>query len=138
MGGIQRQAQELHERYLAAASKTAADVGEHAGLWGSTEPVRTVLEAVLAPLDIVAADHWVDALKEVAGQPAEWLKEVDQSFKVIQRLRAEGKPAVDEIKEAAQLTERPAPSWTRGTRSPHAGSELQPGQSRRSRDFPTP
>ena len=55
-----------------------------------TEPVRTVLEFVLAPLDIVAADHWVDALKEIAGQPAEWLKEVDKSFKVIQRLRAEG------------------------------------------------
>ena len=70
MSGIQSQAQDLHQRYLAAAAKTAGDVGEHSGLWDRTEPVRTVLEAVLAPLDIVAADHWVGALEKIAGQPA--------------------------------------------------------------------
>ena len=64
VSGIHGQAQELHQRYLAAASKTAAGVEEHSGLWGDTEPVRKVLEAVLAPLDIVAADHWVSALEE--------------------------------------------------------------------------
>ena len=62
VSGIHRQAQDLHQRYLAAAAKSAADVGDHSGLWDRTEPVRTVLEAVLAPLDIVAADHWVSAL----------------------------------------------------------------------------
>jgi hypothetical protein len=57
VSGIHSQAQELHQRYLAAAGRTAAGVEEHSGLWGDTEPVRKVLEAVLAPLDIVAADH---------------------------------------------------------------------------------
>ena len=71
VSGIHRQAQELHQRYLAAAAKTAADVGDHSGLWDRTEPIRTVLEAVLAPLDIVAADHWVSALEKVAGVPSE-------------------------------------------------------------------
>ena len=66
---VQNQAQELHQRYLAAASKTAAAVDEHKSVWENTEPVRKVLETVLAPLDIVAADHWVSALKEVAGLP---------------------------------------------------------------------
>lgn len=37
-------AQELHERYLAAAQKTtAANVGKHSGLWDRTEPVLSWL-----------------------------------------------------------------------------------------------
>jgi hypothetical protein len=121
--GIQQQAQDLHQRYLAAASKTAADTEAHSGLWGSTEPVRTVLEFVLAPLDIVAADHWVGALEKVAGVPSDWLKEADNEIKVIQRLRAAGKPAVEELKEGAKLLESTgtkldawdafAPGWLR-------------------------
>ena len=103
VSGIHGQAQELHQRYLAAAGKTAAGVEEHSGLWDSTEPVREVLEFVLAPLDIVAADHWIDALKEVAGQPADWLKEVDNSLVVIRGLRAAGQPRINEIQEAADL-----------------------------------
>ncbi len=123
VSGIHAQAEELHQRYLAAASKTAADVSAHPGLWDSTEPIRTVMEFALAPLDIVAADHWVDVLKEIAGVPADWLKEVDESLKVVQALRAEGKPAVDGIKEAAGLMESTgtkldawdayAPNWLR-------------------------
>ena len=103
VSGIHGQAQELHQRYLAAAGKTAAGVEEHSGLWDSTEPVREVLEFVLAPLDIVAADHWIDALKEVAGQPSDWLKEVDNSLVVIRGLRAAGQPRINEIQEAADL-----------------------------------
>ena len=103
VSGIHGQAQELHQRYLAAASKTAAGVEEHSGLWDSTEPVRTVLEFVLAPLDIVAADHWIDALKEVAGQPSDWMKEVDNSLIVIRRLQAAGQSRVNQIQEAADL-----------------------------------
>lgn len=121
--GIRQQAQELHQRYLSAASKTAADTDAHSGLWGSTEPVRTVLEFVLAPLDIVVADHWVSALEKVAGVPSDWLKEADNEIKVIQRLRAAGKPAVEELKEGAKLLESTgtkldawdafAPGWLR-------------------------
>ena len=102
---VHSQAQELHQRYLAAADKTAAGVDEHKSGWESTEPVRQVLEFVLAPLDIVAADHWVDALKEVAGQPSDWLKEVDNSIVAIQRLQAKGQIRVNAIQEAADLIE---------------------------------
>ena len=103
--GIHGQAQELHQRYLAAAGKTAAEVSANSDLWDRTEPVRTVLEFALAPLDIAAADHWVDVLREIAGVPAEGLKKVDESLEVIEALRASGKPAVDEMREAASVIE---------------------------------
>ena len=44
-------------------------------------------------------------LKEIAGVPAEGLKKVDESLEVVEALRASGKPAVDEIQEAANLIE---------------------------------
>lgn len=121
--GIHKQAQELHQRYLAAASKTAAGVDEHKSLWEGTEPVRKVLEAVLAPLDIVAADHWVSALKEVAGVPSEWEKQVGESVAEISKLAAAGKPRVEELIAAGKLAETAgvktdawyafAPGWLR-------------------------
>jgi hypothetical protein len=103
--GIHKQAQELHQRYLAAAGKVAAAVDEHKSLWEDTEPVRKVLETVLAPLDIVAADHWVSALKEVAGYPAELLKGVDETVEEIEKAKSAGKPIKDLLIEAANLTE---------------------------------
>ena len=75
---IDRQARDLHERYLEAAAKTAEDV-KPKSLWERTEPVRTVLEAVLAPFDIVVADHWVGALEKVAGVPSEWVAEAGRA-----------------------------------------------------------
>jgi hypothetical protein len=105
VSGIHGQAQELHQRYLAAASKTAAGVEDHAGLWGDTEPVRKVLEAVLAPLDIVGADHWVSALKEVAGVPAEWVTGVDERLGEIKDLIRAGKSPNEKLIETGQLIE---------------------------------
>jgi hypothetical protein len=101
--GIHSQAQELYQRYLAAASKTAAGVEDHSGLWGDTEPVRKVLEAVLAPLDIVAADHWVSALKEVAGVPAELVAKVDEKLSEVENLIRAGKPANEALVETGDL-----------------------------------
>ena len=106
VSGINSQATELHGRYLAAAGKTAADVGEHGNLWENTEPVRKVLEAVLAPFDIVAADHWVSALKEVAGVPSEWVKGVDESIGEAVKLIKAGKSPTEQLIEAANLTEK--------------------------------
>jgi hypothetical protein len=105
MSGIHSQAQELHERYLAAASKTAAAVGDHSSVWESTEPVRKVLEVALAPLDIVAADHWVSALKEIAGVPSEWEKQVAESVAEITKLAGAGKTRVEELIEAGKVAE---------------------------------
>jgi hypothetical protein len=105
VNGIHSQAQELHQRYLAAAGKTAAGVEEHSGLWGSTEPVRTVLEAVLAPLDIVVADHWVSALKEIAGVPAELVKGVGEQVEEIEKLKSAGQPITEQLIAAARFTE---------------------------------
>jgi hypothetical protein len=106
VSGIDRQAQELHQRYLAAAAKTAADIGDHSGLWDRTEPVRTVLEAVLAPLDIVAADHWVSALEKIAGVPAGWEKEVGGQLDAIEAAMQAGRSQVQELQAAAQFLER--------------------------------
>jgi hypothetical protein len=103
--GVHKQAQELHQRYLAAASRTAAAVDEHKSLWESTEPVRKVLELVLAPLDIVAADHWVDVLKEVAGVPSEWLKEVDEKIAEATKLSRAGKSPIEALIEGGYLAE---------------------------------
>jgi hypothetical protein len=106
VSGVRRQAEDLHQRYLAAAAKTAADVGDHSGLWDRTEPVRTVLEAVLAPLDIVAADHWVSALEKIAGVPSEWVKELDEQLGAIEAGLRAGRSQVQELQAAAQLLER--------------------------------
>ncbi len=106
VSGIHRQAQDLHQRDLAAAAKTAADVGDHSGLWDRTEPVRTVLEAVLAPLDIVAADHWVSALEKVAGVPSEWDKEAGEQLDAIEAAMRAGRSQVQELQAAAQFLER--------------------------------
>jgi len=121
VSAIQGHAQELHERYLAAAAKTAADAGGPSGLWGKTEPVRTVLEAVLAPFDIVAADHWVDALEKVAGVPAEWAEKFGKQVEGIEAAMRGGGSQVEELIAAAHLGESTggkidawyafAPSW---------------------------
>jgi hypothetical protein len=103
---IQAQAHALNGRYLGAATSTADPVDEDPGLWEKSEPIRKVLEAVLAPLDIVAADHWIDLLKEAAGVPAEWLKELDEQIETIESLQKAGKPASEALIEAAQLAER--------------------------------
>jgi transposase len=131
VSGIHRQAQDLHQRYLAAAAKTAADIGDHSGLWGRTEPVRPVLEAVLAPLDIVAADHWVSALEKVAGVPAEWVKELDNQITEIKGLITAGQSPVQELITAGKLAESTggkldawyafAPGWLRTAAGSVAG-----------------
>ena len=106
VNGIHGQAQELHQRYLAAASKTAAGVEEHSGLWGDTEPVRKVLEVVLAPLDIIAADHWVSVLEKVAGVPSELLKQAGESVDEVSDLMRAGKSPVEELIASANFLER--------------------------------
>jgi len=103
---IQAQARELNGRYLSAATSTAEPVDEDPGLWEKSEPIRKVLEAVLAPLDIVAADHWIDLLKEAAGVPAEWLSQLDEQIETIESLRKAGQPAADALIEAAKLADR--------------------------------
>jgi hypothetical protein len=103
---IQARARELNGRYLSAAKSTAAPVDEDPGLWERSEPIRKVLEAVLAPLDIVAADHWIDLLKAGAGVPAEWLSQLDEQIETIQSLRKAGQPAADALIEAAKLADR--------------------------------
>jgi hypothetical protein len=105
VSGIHGQAQDLHQRYLAAAARTAAVVEQHTSLWEGTEPVRKVLEAVLAPLDIVAADHWVSALKEVAGVPSEWVAGVGEQIAEIEKLIKAGKSPIEELIEAGKLAE---------------------------------
>ncbi len=125
---IQSQAQELHARYLAAAGKTATAVDDRKSLWESTEPVRKVLEAVLAPLDIVAADHWVSALKEVAGVPSDWVKESGKEISNLSKLIKAGKSSPENVIDVAEYLERTGAkidawnTWERGWVRTAAGS----------------
>lgn len=80
-----------------------------AGMWDHTEPGRKLIEFVLSPFDIVAADHWIDLLKEMAGPPSEWLSELDKEYEGVQSLIAGGASWVarrDAIIELAGKTDR--------------------------------
>ncbi len=98
-------AQELHARYLAESRKTADETEEHAGVMERIEPYRKILEAVLAPLDIVAADHWIDALEKLAEVPGERLEAVDEAIETVEALQESGQSAVDALISAAKLAE---------------------------------
>jgi hypothetical protein len=105
LAAVNVEALELHQLYLAAAQKTAAGIERLGHLWDGAEPVRTVLEAVLAPLDIVDADHWVDALKKVAGVPENWVKQVDKAIGAIADAGQDGKSPAEVLIEAGYIAE---------------------------------
>ena len=90
----------------AAAARVDAAKSGLDGLWDRTNPGRRLVELVLAPFDIVAADHWIDLLKEMAGQPREWLKELDQEIMGIKKLMASGQDATEELIGAGGKAER--------------------------------
>jgi hypothetical protein len=58
--------------------------------WEGAEPYRTILEAFLAPLDMVTADRWISILTEIAKHPAKLLEPVDQNLAEVARLMADG------------------------------------------------
>jgi hypothetical protein len=92
----------------AAAARVDAAKSGLAGLWERTEPGRKLIEFVLAPFDTVAADHWIDLLKEMAGQPGDWLKDLDKMITEVEELRKGGAsaPAVDRTIAAGYQAER--------------------------------
>lgn len=77
----------------------------YAEWWEKAEPVRKVLEAVLAPFDIVAADHWIEMLEKAAGQPEEWINGLDELIGEAQELKGAGKPITDLLINAAKEAE---------------------------------
>jgi len=118
------EAQRLHEDYLAAAEKATRSGLTPRELWEKTEPVRSVLELALAPLDMFAAHQWLHWLRRVAGVPEQWLKEVDDSLVGIEKIMQAGESAASEILSTAELIARTgsktdawyafAPRWLRG------------------------
>ncbi|GAA2013865.1 hypothetical protein GCM10009839_05940 [Catenulispora yoronensis] len=107
---VQTEAHELNEHYLEAAKKDAGEEGgegeEKKSWFEQIEPYRLILEGVLSPLDIVAADHWIGLLEKAAGQPREWLGEVDEAIENVEGLQKAGKSASEALIEAANLAER--------------------------------
>ena len=97
---------QAREGAQAAAARVNTAKSGLAGLWDRTEPGRKLVELVLAPFDIVAADHWIDLLKEMAGQPTEWLKDLDDLIAEAKGLREAGLPAVEKLIAAGGKTER--------------------------------
>ncbi len=77
-------------------------------MWDRTEPGRELAELVLAPFDIVAADHWIDLLKEMAGQPREWVQDLDEKIAEVAGLQQAGEPASEELQELAGKADRTA------------------------------
>ncbi|GAA1976945.1 hypothetical protein [Catenulispora subtropica] len=133
---VQTEAHELNQHYLEAAKKDSGEgeggEGEEKKPWYEViEPYRLILEGVLSPLDIVAADHWIGLLEKVAGQPSEWLGEIDEALEGVEGLMKSGKSASEALIEAANLTERVggeldafaafAPAWLRTAASGIAG-----------------
>jgi hypothetical protein len=93
----------------AAAARVDSASSGLAGMWDHTEPGRKLIEFVLAPFDTVAADHWIDLLKEMAGQPSEWLSELGKEYDGIESLIAGGASYVarrDALIKLAGQTER--------------------------------
>lgn len=86
---VRAQAEQLHQEYLATAAgiMNAFDLK---AWWEGTEPYRTILEAFLAPLDMVTADRWISILTEIAKYPAKLLEPVDQNLAEVARLMADG------------------------------------------------
>jgi hypothetical protein len=135
LSGIRGQARQLHEVYLATAAGLAKPVTID-DLWHDTEPIRKVLEVALAPFDIVAADHWLDVLKEIGGQPEELLEDADKAIAAASKLIDDGAPfaeRVESLVEAGNALERGgsmldawtafAPGWVKATASSLQGIE---------------
>lgn len=107
----------------AAAARVDAAKSGLAGLWDRTDPGRKLVEFVLAPFDTVAADHWIDLLKEMAGQPREWLRDLDEKITEVAELQKSGAPAGEELMELGGRADRTsamfdawdafAPGWLR-------------------------
>jgi uncharacterized protein YukE len=91
---------------LAAAARVDAAKSGLDGLWDRTEPGRKLVEFILAPFDTVAADHWIDLLKEMAGQPSEWLKDLDKMISEAMELEKGSAPAVERTIAASYQAER--------------------------------
>jgi uncharacterized protein YukE len=90
----------------AAAARVDAARSGLAGLWDHTEPGRKLVEFVLAPFDTVAADHWIDLLKEMAGQPRDWLNDLDEKIAEVAGLQKSGAPAGEELMELGGRADR--------------------------------
>jgi hypothetical protein len=87
LDGLRAKAHGLNGQYLAAAKKTTESVPEDPGLREKTEPIRKMLEFVLAPLDIADADHWIDWQEKAAGVPARWLEGIDKQLDIVESLQ---------------------------------------------------
>ena len=77
-----------------------------AGLWDNTEPGRKIVEFVLAPFDTVAADHWIDLLKEMASQPSDWLKDLDAEIAAVAKIQKSGELARAELEDLGLRADR--------------------------------
>jgi hypothetical protein len=92
-------------------------------LWDRTEPGRKLVEFVLAPFDMVGADRWIDWLKEMAGQPREWLADLDEKIAEVAELQKSGAPVGEQLMELGGRADRTsamfdawdafAPGWLR-------------------------
>jgi uncharacterized protein YukE len=101
-GAAQR---EVDESGKAETGEVEESNAWYAGWWEKAEPLRKVIEGVLAPFDIVAADHWIELLEKAAGVPEEWISDVDKTLGLAKEAFGAGKPASNLIINAAHEIE---------------------------------
>jgi hypothetical protein len=118
---VQQQASQLHDDYESAAARLASQLGTGSqGPWDRTEPVREILEGLLAPFDMAAGDQQLEFLAEIAETLEKWAGEDNEGIKEVQQLLSEGKSAVEELIEGGYTFDRMASSpalWSTVMRS---------------------
>lgn len=104
---IQQQAEQLHEDYENAAARLARQLPAGSpNLWDRTEPVRKILEGLLAPFDLAAGDQQLEFLAELAETLEKWAGEGNEGIKGIKELRSQGNSAVEELIEGGYTFDR--------------------------------
>jgi hypothetical protein len=104
---VQQQAEQVHEDYENAATRLAGqlDPGSPTAL-DRVESARKILEGLLAPFDLAAGDHYLEALAELAETLEKWAGERNKGVKLVIEMRDKGLNRVSELIEGGYTLER--------------------------------
>jgi hypothetical protein len=122
---VLQRADQLHQEYLAAAEKLAAQLEDGKSLWERTELPRQMLEWVLAPTDLAGGDHWVALLKKAGEEHEQLFEDADEAIEeAMTACREGGDEAIaaliaagDEVDRAGnrlEIWDAIAPGWVKG------------------------
>lgn len=104
---IQQQAGQLHEDYENAATRLASqlDPGSPNAL-DRVESARKILEGLLAPFDLAAGDHYLEALAELAETLEKWAGQGNKGVELVIEMRDKGLNRVSELIEGGYTLDK--------------------------------